>query len=156
MTSEYPSLDLIYETVRERLRLQMEQIDTFDTKASISLAASGIIFGALIGFLSEAPQEWEVALAIGAMLISVAATLSVVSLWLIRVDHPPNVSRLRDTYLVSSIDDTKLAIIDVSLEAIERNQGRIRRKIFILIGAFLFLLLGILTLASYLLLLLLG
>lgn len=150
MAMNLPSLDLVYEAVLKRLDLQFQQVHDLDMKANISLTAAGVILAVLISFLTQQPVRLVQVVVAIVVLVSLSAVLSMTALWVRRYDRPPNVERLRDHYIVRSLEETKLRVIDVSLEAIEHNHGRIRSKIYVLISGYICLAAGVLVLAGYL------
>ena len=150
MAQNLRSLGLVFEAVQNELDFQFEQINSLDTKASISLAAAGIMLAALISFFTQGANVGIPGVLIaGVLLISLSAILAVATLWVRQFERPPNLERLRDYYISQTAEETKLEAVDVILEAISRNNNRIYNKSLILTASYAMLGLGIVAMAAY-------
>jgi hypothetical protein len=157
MAQNLPSLDLVFEAAQKELDFQFEQINSLDTKASISLASAGIMLAALIGFLTQRPAIGISGFLIaGTLLISLSAILAVITLWVRQFERPPNLERLRDYYIVETAAETKIWTVDAILEAIPRNNNRIHNKFLTLTVSYAMLGLGTVAIAVYFVLFLLN
>jgi hypothetical protein len=157
MAQNLPSLDLVFEAAQKELDFQFEQIDSLDTKASISLAAAGIMLAALISFFTQRANVGIPGFLIaGVLLISLSAILAVATLWVRQFERPPNLERLRDYYIAQTAEETKIRAVDAILEASSRNNNRIYSKSRTLIVSYAMLGLGIVAMAAYFVLFLLN
>jgi hypothetical protein len=156
MAQNLPSLDLVFEAAQKELDFQFEQINSLDTKASISLASAGIMLAALISFLTQRPAVGIPGFLIaGTLLISLSTILAVVTLWVRQFERPPDLATLRDYYITQSVEETKLRTVDTILEVISRNDNRIYGKFLTLIGSYAALGLGTVAITIYFVLFLL-
>jgi len=157
MAQDLPSLDLVSEAAQKELDFQFEQVNSLDTKASISLASAGIMLAALIGFLTERPAvEISGFLIAGTLLISMSAILAVITLWVRQFERPPNLERLRAYYIVQTEEETKIEAVDAILEALSSNNNRIYSKSQTLTASYAMLGLGIVAMAVFFVLFLLN
>jgi hypothetical protein len=157
MAQNLPSLDLVFEAAQKELDFQFEQINSLDTKASISLAAAGIMLAALISFFTQRPAAGIPGFLIsGTLLISLSAILAVATLWVRRFERPPDLERLRDYYIAQTAEETKIETVDAILEAISRNSNRIYGKSLTLTASYAMLGLGIVAIAVFFVLFLLN
>lgn len=153
---QLPSIDLVLDETRKRLDLQFEQINNLDTKASIALAASGVVLAAFLAALqSETISDIRNYLCLTIIVVTLilsALAFAVVGLWIKKYERPPKPERLRDYYIVKDDNYTKLHIIDAGLEAIEYNHSRLVWKIRVIKFSFVTLSIGVAILAVLILL----
>lgn len=148
---DLPSIDIVLEETRRKLDFQFNQIDGLVTKAGIVLGAAGIIFTILVTYIlgqSSMPPNLLL-FTTTLILIFGSLVLSFVPIYIMKWDRPPNLTRLRDHYIVEDVGTTKLDIIDKCLEAIDNNKKLIDKLFRLTKCSYIILLLGLTLLAVW-------
>jgi hypothetical protein len=116
-----PSLSLLSQQVREELGAQERRGDGLDTKAGIVLGFAGIVVGVTIDKL-EGPIA-----TVGTGLAAVAALLAVVA-FVPRSFPSLAVRPLRDSYLTTDEDFTRLRLLDTQIAMYQRTERLLTLK----------------------------
>jgi len=150
---ELPSMDIVLDEVRRTIDFQFEQIDGLDTKAGITLGIAGVILTLLVtsmlGQSNAIANSLLVKVALVPMLLSLI--LSFISISVRKWDKPPQLERLRSHYITQPADETKLKIIDISMDAIENNDKHIKTRVCLLKSSYFILAIGLGLLAVWIL-----
>jgi len=150
-SQELPSTDIVLDEVRRTIDFQFEQIDGLDTKSGIVLGIAGVILTLLVtsmlGQSNAIANSLLVKVALVPMLLSLI--LSFISISVRKWDKPPQLERLRSHYITQPADETKLKIIDISMDAIENNDKRIKTRVCLLKSSYFILAIGLGLLAVW-------
>lgn len=126
-----PSIDIVLDEVRRTLDFQFEQLDGLDTKSGIVLGIAGVILAllvtSLLGQSSSVVNSSLVKVALAAIILSLI--LSFVTIYIRKYNRPPNLERLRSYYISLDAEETKRNIIDISMDAIQKNEELIHRRV---------------------------
>ena len=132
---ELPSLELVLEQVEKQLHLQWQHWDQVDGRLRLLLGFVGAIFVAILAFAGrgDALPRAATGLAVASVGLLIVSGVIAGLAWLPReFQLPPYPRALREDYVVRSIATTRLAVVDIIVEAYDRNQRRIEQKL----GAF--------------------
>ena len=146
-----PSIDIVLDEVRRTLDFQFEQLDGMDTKSGIVLGIAGVVLTllvtSLLGLSDAAANSLLVKVALAPILLSLILSFILISVrkW----DKPPQLERLRSHYIAEPADETKLKVIDISMEAIEKNDKRIKTRVRLLKSSYFILAVGLGLLAVW-------
>lgn len=148
---DLPSLDVVLEEVRRRLDFQFGQLDALVTKAGIVIGVAGIICTLLVThILSKSSTAANLVISQVALIpIFVSLVLSFVAMHIMKWRRPPNLTRLRDYYVVKDTETTKLNIVDECLKAVDSNQKLIDKLFSLVKCSYVFLLTGLVLLAVW-------
>lgn len=132
MAPEDPSLGVIYQEVKDAIRAQLDQVDKLDAKVGLLLAAAGVSL-AVISSNGVLPPEGKrltsVFLVAGVIGIVLSLLLGVIALWVRTFDVPPCPRGLRENYLQSPENMTRLSLVDTWVDSYEKNNKKIRWKV---------------------------
>jgi uncharacterized membrane protein YhaH (DUF805 family) len=120
-TVQLPSLSLISQQVREDMAAQERRGDGLDTKAGIVLGFAGVVVGVTIDKLEGAITT------VGTALTALAALLAVVA-FVPRSFPSLAVRRLRDSYLTTDEDVTRLRLLDTQIAMYQRTERLLTLK----------------------------
>lgn len=145
------SINIVLDEVRRKLDFQFEQLDGLDTKSGIVLGVAGVIFTLLVTSMLEQSNITDntILAKIALAPIFVSLVLSFVPLYIRKWNRPPNIERLRSYYIVENSEETKLKIIDISMQAIRDNDKLLMRIIRLIKFSYIFLLIGLALLAIW-------
>jgi hypothetical protein len=132
---ELPSLELVLEQVEKQLHLQWQHWEQVDGRLRLLLGFVGAIFVAILAFAGRGDPLPRAATGLALASISLLIASGVIAglAWLPReFQLPPNPRALREDYVVRSVAETKLAVVDIMVEAYDKNQRSIEEKL----GAF--------------------
>ncbi|PRY50793.1 hypothetical protein BCF74_13815 [Knoellia remsis] len=139
--ADFPSLDIVRAEFDVRLEEQTRLASAFDTRAGVVVGFSGVLIG-----LSASTQSWFHFAA--QVLAAVAAGVALWAIWF-RVAGSVDPRALRNAYLNSAPEVTKLRVLDTKIWLFEQDEVRFRAKVrrltfslWLLGGAVLLLLLG--------------
>ncbi len=132
--AEPRSLDVIYNEVKERLEVQLRQIESLDSKAGTILFVAGITLGiaaaAQAVALSVASNEWIVAFFSLPVMFYFGTMYFAIRGWVVReFFRDPEPRPLRDHYLSEGPEFTKRRLIAHFISSYEWNQGSIKKKV---------------------------
>jgi hypothetical protein len=120
------SLDVIAKVVESEQDTELRHFDALDTKAGIALGFAGVLVALAAG---------ESALIlIGRLLAGASALLALVAFWP-RGYWATNVRRLREKYLSSEEDFTRVHLLDTQIGMVETLRAVLMRKARFLKGA---------------------
>ena len=146
-----PSIDVVLDEVRRKLDFQFEQLDGLRTKSGIVMGIAGVIFTLLItNLLGQSNTAINLTLAkIALVPIFASIILSCVPIYIRKWNRPPKLERLRDYYIATGTEYTKLNVIDKCLEAIDENQKLVNKLFRIIKYSYFLLLIGLVLLAVW-------
>jgi hypothetical protein len=125
-----PSIDIVLDEVRRKLDFQFEQIDSLDTKSGIILGINGVLMALLITSIVAYPNLPNLVLVKVALApIFASLLISFISIATRKWDKPPQLDRLRSYYINQDANETKLKIVDIVMDAINKNEKPIDEKI---------------------------
>jgi hypothetical protein len=131
---ELPSLDLVHEEVKDRLDVQLRQIDALDSKSGNMLFISSIVIG--IGAAAQAALMGQAGSALVLLVFSIPIVLYLLAMffalrsWVVRpYFRDPEPRPLRDYYLSKESDFTKRRIITHFISSYEWNKMVIKKKV---------------------------
>jgi hypothetical protein len=116
-----PSLSLLSQHVGEQLAAQERRADALDTKAGILLGFAGVVVGVTVDKLDGTLATVGTALAALAALVAVLAFVP-------RSFPTLSLRRLRDSYLTTEEDITRLRLLDTQIAMYQRTERLLRRK----------------------------
>jgi hypothetical protein len=126
------SLELVATHAEKQLDSQWDHWDQVDGRLRLLLGFVGAIFVATLAFANSASDTSSLAkaLLISAIVVLIVSGIIATAAWSPRkFDRPPNPAVLRDKYLTSPRDETRLVVLDTMLEAYNENQRRIDEKL---------------------------
>ena len=129
--SEEPSLGLIFQEVKDALRIQLDGIDKLDAKIGLLLGAAGVSLAVILsnGFLPpEGKRLTSIFLVTGVCGVVLSLALGVVALWVRTYDFPPYPRALREGYLDKAEDHTRRKLVDTWVVSYEKNSRKISWK----------------------------
>lgn len=150
------SLDLVYTEVKDRLEVQLHQIDALDTKSGTLLFAGAFILSigaaAQATMLGHTPEVSVLLLFSVPILCYFMATFFCLRGWVNRPYYrDPEPKPLHEYYLFREVEFTKRRIVTHFVSTYESNSIVMRRKVRDLRWAVIFSLLEIVTLVFILL-----
>lgn len=148
---ELPSIDVVLDEARRTIDFQFEQLDGLDTKSGIVLGIAGVILALLVTSLLEQSNTMANSLLVKVALVPIflSLILSFISICVRKWDKPPQLERLRSHYITQPADETKLRIIDISVNAMEKNDKRIKVRVRLLKSSYFVLAIGLGLLAVW-------
>lgn len=148
---ELPSIDVVLDEVRRKQDFQFEQLDGLRTKSGIVMGIAGVIFTLLVtNLLGQSNKTINLTLArIALVPIFTSILLSFVPIYIRKWNRPPELERLRDYYIATDMEYTKLNVIDKCLEAIDENQKLVDKLFRIIKYSYFLLLIGLVLLAVW-------
>jgi hypothetical protein len=158
--TDWPSLDEVYEQVKDRLAAQNDRVKTIDTKANFGLVAATLLTAGVTGLgkaLVESGQkaaiprwtilgidiradrlvDWVTVVSLGAF--ALAAVSAFMAYRVREFRESPNLKRLLDHYLNEDPRFTKAAILNQRARDYEFNEAVIASKLTWTLLAMLFL-----------------
>jgi preprotein translocase subunit SecG len=130
VAQQYPSLQLVEETIEKQLDNQISHIDSLDTKAGILFGFLAVTLGSAAGskdFFEAAKTYNALKIAVGAIFIAFLLTLVAFAVREYRRD--PNPRQLRQKYPSKSEETTRFALSDAYIDSFEANITKINRKV---------------------------
>ena len=147
---ELPSIDIVLDEVRRTLDFQFKILDGLVTKSGIVLGVSGVIITLLVTSLIEkSTLANSVLVEVALVPIFLSLVLSFVSISIGKWDKPPQLERLRSHYITQPANETKLIVIDIIRDAIEKNDKHIKVRICLWKSSYCILAIGIGLLAVW-------
>ncbi len=130
-----PSLEIVYAEIKDRLDLQLHQVDTLDTKAGTVLTVASVVMTLGAGLPVAASSE---DIDMVPLILILAGTLCYASAmffgfrgyWLRNFRRDPEPGPLRDRYLLQAPDFTRRRIIANMIQSFEVNQPLIESKVW--------------------------
>jgi len=150
---QYPSIDIVLDEARRKLDFQFQQLDGLDTKSGTLLGINGVLMALLItGVIEYSHQPNIILVKLALAPIFISFILSLISIITRNWDNPPKLKYLRSKYIDKNAVETKLSIIDIFIEAVENNTGRIQFKISLWRLSYVTLALGVILFSIWALL----
>lgn len=141
---ELPSIDIVLDEVRRTLDFQFEILDGLVTKSGIVLGISGVILALLVTSLIEQSGLANLLLVKVAFVpFLLSMIISFISISIGKWDKPPHLKRLRSHYISEPANETKLKIIDIVRDAIEKNDDGIKMRIRLWKSSYFILVIGL-------------
>ncbi len=145
------SLELIYETAKEKMDLQQTRKYALENKASALTAFAGGIFVFLMGSretILDYPLSSQILIIISIIGFTLSVIQSMVVMGVKKYRMDPNIEKLAQNYLGKSKEETLRQLISNCIGAWKHNEEKIERNANILRVAFIlqslaFILLGI-------------
>jgi hypothetical protein len=133
-SAEPRSLEVVYAEVKERLEVQMRQIEALDVKTGQILFVAGITLGiaaaAQAVAMSSVDNQWIALFFSLPVLFYFGSMYFAFRGWVVReFFRDPEPRPLRDHYLFESPDFTKRRLIAHFISSYEWNQGTIKKKV---------------------------
>ncbi len=151
MTSQQlPSIDIVLDEVRRTLDFQFEQLDGLVTKSGIVLGVSSVILALLVNnLLGQSDLVNLLLVGVAVAFICLSIILSFISISMGKWDKPPQLERLRSHYITEPANETKLKIIDIVRDAIEKNDDGIKMRVRLWKSSYFILAIGLGLLAVW-------
>ena len=147
---ELPSIDIVLDEVRRTLDFQFELLDGLVTKSGIVLGVSGVILALLVtSLLGQSDLANLLLVEVALVLIFLSLILSFISISMGKWDKPPQLERLRSHYISEPANETKLKIIDIVRDAIEKNDDGIKMRVRLWKSSYFILAIGLGLLAVW-------
>jgi len=131
---ELPSIDIVHTEVKDRLDVQLRQIDSLDGKSGNLLFISSIVIG--IGAAAQAALMGQAGSGLVLLVFSVPIVFYLLAMffalrsWVVRpYFRDPEPRPLRDYYLSKKSDYTKRRIIAHFISSYEWNKMVIKKKV---------------------------
>ncbi|MDP2674200.1 MAG: hypothetical protein Q8Q00_04740 [Dehalococcoidia bacterium] len=152
-----PSLDVVYQEVKERLDIQLHQVDTLDAKAGTVLSVASLVMTIAAGLQATVGREdlhgWPLILLLaGALFYAFAMLFAFRGYWLRNFRRDPEPKPLRDLYLFQAPDFTKRRLTANRIQSFELNSQLIESKVWNIKAAIILLAVQTLTLVMALVL----
>jgi len=149
------SLDIVYAEVKERLSVQLRQVDASDAKTGTILFIASIVIGvgaaAQAAFINERGNDWMLLLFIIPLFSYLLTVFFALRSWVIRpYFRDPEPKPLRDYYLSRHPEFTKRRLITQFIRSYEWNARVMKKKVRELRIANWFLLLEVVSLVAVL------
>jgi len=133
-SAEPRSLDVVYSEVKERLEVQLRQIEALDVKTGQILFVAGITLGIAAAAQAVAmvavDNQWIALFFSLPVLFYFGSMYFALRGWVIReFFRDPEPRPLRDHYLFESPEFTKRRLIAHFISSYEWNQGNIKKKV---------------------------
>jgi hypothetical protein len=128
---ELPSIDIVLDEARRKLDFQFERLNRLNTKSGMLLGIAAVILTLLVTTLLGKQDTVGRSLLIKVALapIFTSLILSYLTVSISEYDRPPKLERLREHYISKDAEKTKIRIIDISIDAIQKNEGLIEKKV---------------------------
>jgi hypothetical protein len=129
-----PSLDIIYVEIKERLDIQIKQVDALDGKTGTLLFISSIVIGigaaAQAALIGSTDNPWVLLLFSVPIVFYLLTVLTALRSWIVRpYFRDPEPRPLRDVYLFEQQEFTKRRLIAQFISAYEWNAGVMKKKV---------------------------
>lgn len=152
-----PSLDIVYQEVKERLDLQLRQVDTLDAKAGTVLSVASLVMtiaaGLQAGVVRDDLNGWPLVLVLsGLLLYFFTMVIAFRGYWLRNFRRDPEPGPLRDLYLFQSPDFTKRRVTANRIQSFQVNSQLIESKVWNIKVAIMLLAIQTITLVAALVL----
>jgi len=150
------SLDVIYDEIKDRLSVQIKQVDSLDGKTGNLLFISSIVIGigaaAQAAIIGTTVNSWVLLLFSIPIFFYLITVLTALRSWIVRpYFRDPEPRPLRDVYLFAQPEFTKRRLISQFISAYEWNSTVMKKKVRELRWATWYFLAEIVTLAMVLL-----
>ncbi len=119
------NLELIYQEVREKLRIQIESIDSTGTKINFLLGFNSIIIAALFQTFSGKLNEIGHLLKISIFLFIFSSFLNLICLVIFKYRRDPDPDMLYSKYQYKTQRYTKAALIQSFIDSYSQNTQKI-------------------------------
>jgi len=126
------SLEVVAGQVERQLDLQWEHWDSVDGRLRLLLGFVGAIFVVTLAFTNPTSEVSDLgrSLLIAAIVVLILAGVVAFLAWLPRLfDRPPDPRALREQYLASPPNETRLSVLDTMIQAYGENEIRITEKL---------------------------
>jgi hypothetical protein len=150
VAQQYPSLQLVEETIEKQLDNQISHIDSLDTKAGILFGFLAVTLATSAGtkdFFEAAKAYNALKVAVGAVFLAFCLTLVAFAVREYRRD--PNPRQLRELYPSAPEDRTRFDLSDAYVVSFEANLGKITAKVRAIQGTLALAAIGGLAFASH-------
>ena len=128
---KWPSLGFAFEQVSKQLDLQGDLWDSADRRLQLVLGVTGVVFAVVLGLERPSQAIPVIVGVIGSIALALflaASSVAVLGYWPREFDRPPKPSTLRDIYLTTAEEQTKLEVLDTMLLAYDANGEELERK----------------------------
>ena len=129
-----PSLDIVYAEIKDKLDIQIRQVDSLDGKTSNLLFISSIVIGigaaAQAAIIGIAINAWVLLLFSIPIIFYLLTILTALRSWIVRpYFRDPEPRPLRDDYLFEQPEFTKRRLIAQFISAYEWNATVMKKKV---------------------------
>jgi hypothetical protein len=129
-----PSLDIVYTEIKDRLDVQIRQVDSLDGKTGNLLFISSIVIGigaaAQAALIGNIDNTWVLLLFSVPILFFLLTILTAIRSWVVRpYFRDPEPRPLRDLYLWTEEEFTKRKLIAQFISAYEWNAAVMKKKV---------------------------
>jgi len=129
-----PSLDIVYSEIKDKLDIQIRQVDSLDGKTSNLLFISSIVIGigaaAQAALIGRAINAWVLLLFSVPIIFYLLTILTALRSWIVRpYFRDPEPRPLRDVYLFEQPEFTKRRLIAQFISAYEWNATVMKKKV---------------------------
>jgi hypothetical protein len=128
------SLELVYSEVKERLGVQLQQVDASDAKTGTILFIGSIVIGigaaAQAAFVGQEREDWVLLLFVIPLLSYLLMVFFALRSWVVRpYFRDPEPKPLRDYYLSRSPEFTKRRLLTHFIHSYEWNAKVMKKKV---------------------------
>jgi len=129
-----PSLDIVFSEIKDKLDIQVRQVDSLDGKTSTLLFISSIVIGigaaAQAALIGKAVNAWVLLLFSVPIIFYLLTVLTALRSWIVRpYFRDPEPRPLRDAYLFEQPEFTKRRLIAQFISAYEWNANVMKKKV---------------------------
>ena len=129
-----PSLDIVYAEIKDKLDVQIRQVDSLDSKTGNLLFISSIVIGigaaAQAALIGKVVNAWVLLLFSVPIMFYLLTVLTALRSWIVRpYFRDPEPRPLRDAYLFEQPEFTKRRLIAQYISAYEWNATVMRKKV---------------------------
>lgn len=130
-----PSLEIVFQEIKDRLQAQLHQVDTLDTKAGTVLSVASLVatLGAGLPVATSSGSLSDASLVLllgGTILYAFAMFFGFRGYWLRNYRRDPEPGPLRDRYLFQPADFTRRRVIANMIQSYEVNRPLIESKVW--------------------------
>lgn len=129
-----PSLDIVYSEVKEKLDIQLRQVDSLDSKTGNILFISSIVLGigaaAQAALIGKDTNAWVLLLFSVPIILYLLTVMTALRSWIVKpYFRDPEPRPLRDAYIFEQPEFTKRRLIAQFISAYEWNSNVMKKKV---------------------------
>ncbi len=129
-SSNFPSIETIYNEASRQVERQSEHVDAIDTKASILLGFLAAVIASVVALeRGSGTDYWLIG---GVILAFVSFIFGIIAYWPRTFSFGANPRGLRENYPNKELEATLIALVDNQVTSFENNEVVIKKKLLLL------------------------